>query len=365
MTLAPYIRWAKTCRRPRIDLAASGVRAVSTSELVGDERAADLFALSGPNDEGYEPLVRAIAARYGVAPASVATAAGASGANFLAMAALVAPGAEVLVEEPAYDPLLGVPRLLGARVTRFARRFEDGFALDPDAVAAALGPATRLVVISNPHNPSGALAGPDTLREIGRLAERVGARVLVDEVYLEARFEASGSAPWSAAALGEPFVATSSLTKAWGLPGLRVGWVLGSEAVARRVRETRDLVDVIGAFPAEQLALRAFASLDRLSARAAAILGPQWQMTRDALDGCPQLAYVAPGAGTVVFPRLVGTADATAFAERLLRDHETLVVPGRFFGAPAHVRLSFCGDREALAEGLAALVACAAASGAS
>lgn len=365
MTLAPYIRWAKTCRRPRIDLAASGVRAVSTSELVGDARAADLFALSGPNDEGYEPLVRAIAARYGVPPASVATAAGTSGANFLAMAALVAPGEEVLVEAPAYDPLLGVPRLLGARVARFARRFEDGFALDPDEVARALGLATRLIVISNPHNPTGALADPDTLREIGRLAARVGARVLVDEVYLEARFEASGSAPWSAAALGEPFVATSSLTKAWGLPGLRIGWVLASEDVARQVRETRDLVDVIGAFPAEQLAVRAFAELDRLSARTAAILGPQWAMAREALDRCPQLAYVPPRAGTVVFPRLVGAADADAFAERLLRDHDTLVVPGRYFEAPAHVRLSFGGDRDTLEAGLAALVACATTGGAS
>jgi aspartate/methionine/tyrosine aminotransferase len=363
MTLAPYLRWAKTCRRPRIDLAASGVRAVSTAELVGDARAADLFALSGPNDEGYEPLVRAIAARYGVPPASVATAPGTSGANFLAMAALVAPGDEVLVEAPAYDPLLGVPRLLGARVARFPRRFEDGFALDPDAVARALRPATRLVVISNPHNPSGALAGADTLGEIGRLAARVGARVLVDEVYLEARFEATGAAPWSAAALGEPFVATSSLTKVWGLPGLRVGWVLGSAEVARRVRETRDLVDVIGSFPAEQLAVRAFAHLDRLSARTAAILGPQWAMTREALDRCPQLAYVAPGAGTVVFPRLAGAADAASFAERLLRDHETLVVPGRYFEAPAHVRVSFGGPREALEEGLAALVACAEACG--
>ena len=100
-----------------------------------------------------------IAAHYGVEPAGVATATGTSGANFLVCAALLQPGDDVVVEQPAYDPLLAVPRLLGANLVRFDRRFEDGFRLDLERIDAALTPRTRLVIVTNPHNPTGVLSG--------------------------------------------------------------------------------------------------------------------------------------------------------------------------------------------------------------
>src|SRR4051812_22791968 len=146
------MEWAKTRLVPEIDLAGSNILACSLDDLPG---AAEALSLSGANDNGYRPLSEAIAARYRVDPDHVTTAGGTAGANFLVFAALLEAGDDVLVERPGYDPLLGAARLLGARTVRFDRRFEDGYALDPDLVRRAITAHTRIIVITSPHNPTG------------------------------------------------------------------------------------------------------------------------------------------------------------------------------------------------------------------
>src|SRR5262249_19041813 len=160
------------------------------------------------------------------------TAMGTSMANHLAMAALVSPGDEVLIERPAYEPLVALARYLGAHVTRFERPFESGFAVDPDIVAAALTPRTKLVVLTNLHNPSGAFTDEATLTRVGEAARSVGARVLVDEAYLDAVFDELAR---TALRLGPTFVVTGSLTKVYGLSGLRCGWILAETSLARQI----------------------------------------------------------------------------------------------------------------------------------
>lgn len=345
---APYMEWSKTRPSPRFDLAGSNVLACSVEDLDG---AREALTLSGTNDTGYAPLLEAIASRYGVRPAQVTTAQGTSGANFLVCAALVEPGDDVLVEAPGYDPLLGAPRMLGANIVRFDRRFEDGWALDPAKVERALTPRTRLVIITRPHNPTGALADQDALREIGRLAAQRGAHVLVDEVYLDA----TDASAVPAATFGDELISTSSLTKSYGLSALRSGWVLSSEAVAHRVRRARDVVDGTGSIVAERLSVLAFEQLVRLIARSRAILETNGALVRDFLRSRPDLEYVEPAGGTVVFPRIRGVENSDRFAERLMNERETAIVPGRFFGAPAHFRLGFSGATDPLRGGLAAL----------
>jgi aspartate/methionine/tyrosine aminotransferase len=129
--------------RPR----GSNVLGCSLDDLPG---ACEAPALSGKNDDGYAPLVEAIAARYGVTMAQVTTAQGTSGANFTVCAALLEPGDEVLVERPGYDPLLGTPRQMGARTIRFDRDSSTGFALDPDRVRHLMTLRTRLIVVTHP-----------------------------------------------------------------------------------------------------------------------------------------------------------------------------------------------------------------------
>ncbi len=356
---APYLEWAKARPSPRFDLAGSNVLPCTIDELTG---ARDAIALDGRNDDGYAPLVAAIAGRYGVLPAQVTTAQGASGANFLAFAGLLEPGDEVLVERPGYDPLLGAPRLLGARVVRFDRDFGGGFALDPDRVRRAMTPRTRLIVITSPHNPTGVVVDDAALDEVGRIAAAQGAHVLVDEVYLDASAAVEAapvvsgiSRTLTAAARGDVFVTTSSLTKSYGLSGLRCGWILSSAAVAERLRRARDVIDGSGSIVSERLATLAFSQLDRLIARSSALLAVNGALARSFLHARPELELVEPRGGTVVFPRLRDVADSSHFAERLLNERATAIVPGHFFEAPAHFRVGFGGATEALRGGLEAL----------
>lgn len=343
---APYMRWAKTHRHARFDLTGSNLVACLVEDLAG---AREALELGGDNDNGYRPLVEAIAARYGVSPEQVATASGASGANFFAAASLVGPGDEVVVERPGYDPLLGIPRFLGASVTRFNRRFEDGFRLDPDRIAAAMTPRTSLVIISNPHNPSGVVASEAELEAAGRVVERAGARLLVDEVYLDA---VPGPRRRPAAALGPALVTTSSLTKAYGLAGLRCGWVIATPDITERVRRVHDVVDAIGPFPAERLALLAFQQIDWLEARSRRIVQANSRAAQGLVERTPELACVPTDGGLVLFPRLVGSSDATPLVDWLFHEFEVGVVAGLHFEAPAHLRLALGGRPESVGEAL-------------
>ena len=354
---APYMEWAKARPAARFDLAGSNIQACPIDEIPGIREA---VGFDGNNENGYEPLLEAIASRYGVEARQVTTAQGASGANFLACAALLEPGDDVLVETPGYDPLLGAPRLLGARVNQFVRDFDEGFALDPDRVENAMTPRTRLIIITNPHNPSGVLADPEALDAIATIARAHGAHVLLDEVYLDV---AQGSATGRGvegvrtfAPRGDVFVCTNSLTKSYGLSGLRCGWILSSADVADRIRRTRDVVDGTGSIVSERLAVAAFQRLGQLLSRATSRLATNRPLVEDFLHARTDLAW-APSSGTVVFPRLRRLDDTSAFAERLLTERETAIVPGRFFQAPSHVRIGFGGPTDNLQAGLKAMTA--------
>ncbi|HEX9671657.1 MAG TPA: pyridoxal phosphate-dependent aminotransferase, partial [Thermoanaerobaculia bacterium] len=227
-----YQEWAKTRSQARFNLVASGVHPVPLAELGAT---LDDVELTGPSWYGYPPLQAALAAHCGVPEEQVVAAVGTSLAVHLAMAALVAPGDELLLEHPTYEPILAVARYLGAEVKRFARRPEAGWGIDLDEVARLLSPRTRLIVLSDLHNPSGARLDDAALAGLGELARRAGARVLVDEVYLEMVRVDEGAPARTAARLGPEFVVASSLTKAYGLNGLRCGWVLAEPELARRI----------------------------------------------------------------------------------------------------------------------------------
>jgi aspartate/methionine/tyrosine aminotransferase len=351
---APYMRWAKTRPHVTFDLASSGLVPVTTAELLGDARARDAFEISGPSDEGYLPLREALGARYGMPADCVSIASGASGANFLACLALLQPGDDALIETPAYDPLISAARAAGANVVHFERSWAKGFALDPYVVRTALTPATKLIVLSNAHNPSGAMASREVLEQIGVMADAIGALVLVDEVYAEAQHD-DAPMPMPAARFGEVFVTTSSLTKAYGLAGLRCGWILASPKLSARIRSTRDIVDGSGPFVAESLAFTAVKNIDRLRARAHAILSENFAMLSAMAEAHPRLEWVPPAAGTTAFPRVRDIDDTAPLVDHLIKEHDAIVVPGHFFQAPRHIRIAFGGRAEMVKESLARL----------
>ena len=345
---SPYMEWAKSRPRPRIDLAGSNLEACSLDDLHG---ARDALDLAGSSPDGYPPLLEAIAAHSGVTADRVATAVGCTGANFLAAASVLDAGAEVLVERPNYDPLVALVEMLGARPRFFERRAGEDFALDPSAVERALSPATRLLVVSNPHNPSGVLAPTETIAALGRLAERRGFVVIVDEVYRDTIFE---DRPPPAATLSPAIISTNSLTKAYGLAALRCGWTLASPELTSRIRRARDVVDVSGPLPAERLAALAFSQIDRLGQRARRIIETNRPLLRGVIAAHPELA-VAPPAATLAFPRFRDGRDAGPFVRELFEKDGVALVPGRFFGMPSHFRISSGGSPAAYREGIAAL----------
>ena len=346
---SPYMEWAKLHSQARFTLAGSGVPDYPLSDL--PVRLEDL-ELTGPSTYGWPPLQERLAAKCGVGTDNVVAAIGTSMANHLALAALLDPGDGVVIERPAYEPLLSVAQYLGAEVRRFARRAEDGFAVDPDEVAKAVTPRTKAIVLTNLHNPSSALMDRETLQRVGSIARRVGARVIVDEVYLDALFE---KAPTSSFHLDPGcFVVTSSLTKAYGLSGLRCGWVVAEAELARRIWRLDDLFGAVPAHPAERLSAIALDHLAEIAARAKALLETNRKIWNEFLDRRTDIEGDRLDGGTTAFPRLKrGNADEMC---RNLRDrYETTVVPGRFFEMPQHFRVAVGCPTATLHEGLARL----------
>ena len=341
-----YQTWSKTRPRPRFDLATSGVMDYPLREL---PVTLEDIELSGPSLDGYLPLQEALAAKCGAAAECVVAATGTSMANHLAMAALLEPGDEVLAEEPVYEPITAVARYLGAEVRTFARKFEDDYRVDPAEVERSLSPRTRLVALSNLHNPSSAYADREALRRVGEAAQRVGARVLVDEVYLDAMFE---RAPETSFRLGGQFVVTSSLTKVYGLSGLRCGWVLCDPELARRLWRLNDLFGVVPAHPAERLSVAALAHLGAIAARSQALLDANRPVIHSFLRSRADLECAERDYGTTYFPRLARAVDADALCALLEEKYETAVVPGRFFQSPRHIRVGIGGATDALRAGL-------------
>jgi aspartate/methionine/tyrosine aminotransferase len=345
-----YIRWAKALPPARINLARSGIEPCPPS-LLKLQPADQVTTL--PVHDGYAPLVGAIARRYRVGREHVFTVSGGTSfANFLAAGAALhgAPrGSEIVVEQPAYEPLLRVPEAFGYRVRRFERRFEDGFRIDPDRFAAMVTARTRLAIISNLHNPSGIGIDLKTIRSMARRLAQVGAYLLVDEVYLECLW---GRQTESCVHAGSNVITTNSLTKAYGLDGLRAGWILGPRGIIARAARMQDLMANNGVAPGERLTLAAFRNLPAIRRRAQRFLGPNLETVRAFLARETRLRAHVPDGGNIVFARLPRGVDGDELADRLRRRHSTLVVPGRFFEMPRFIRFSFGIRANRLARGL-------------
>lgn len=340
-----YLEWAKLRSGAKYNLATSGLDGYPLAKL--PVKIQDL-EISAPGSYGYPPLQERLAKRSGVPLECVVAATGTSMANHLALAALVDSGDEVLIEQPAYEPLLAVAEYLGARIRRFPRKFEAGFQLDPREIERAMTPHTRVVIVTNLHNPSGARSSDSTLRLIGEIAQSRGAYVLVDEVYLEACFD---PAVRSAFHLGPNFIVTSSLTKAFGLSGLRCGWILAPAVLADRMWRLNDLFGVIPAHPAERLSVICLDHLQEITAYARGRLDANRRVLRSFLDSRKDLIAIRAEAGTVAFPQFAG-GRVDALCQLLREKHETSVVPGRFFEMPDHFRIGIGGETALLEEGL-------------
>jgi aspartate/methionine/tyrosine aminotransferase len=306
--------------------------------------------INGPGGYGYAPLLEKIADRYDIPQESIVSAIGTSMANYLALAATTEPGDEILVEQPNYEPLLSTARYLGLTIEYFQRR--NDFAIDLADLERQITPRTRAIVITNLHNPSGAFCSESSLREVAALARKNRTYVLVDEVYREMLFE---TRPRSSFHIDpERFLITNSLTKAYGLSGLRCGWVLAPPDVTRRMWRINDLHGATFVHPGELLSVIAFEQLGQISAQMKALLDTNRKLLRQFLSARDDLDFYWPEYGTIVFPRL-RRGNAEQFCELLRTRFETSVVPGRFFDCSDRFRIGVGGPTETIRESLCQL----------
>lgn len=341
-----YMHWAKTKGPARYDLSLSGMPSLKTADV---GVSLDGLEISGDHSYGYQPLLEAVARRYGVTSGEVFSSFGTSHGFFGVMAALCDRGDDVVVEKPTYGPFLAAASFLGLGIKRLERRYEDGFAVRPDDLDGLLGGRTRLVVLANPHNPSGKLLPRETMGLIAAKAAARGAFVLVDEVYLDF---AEGPNGRTAHGLGDNVIVTSSLTKVYGLSGLRCGWVVARPDVVEKLRMFMDHATPEHVFMTEQMASRILPGIDALRRRTEAFRRRNLDLVAGFMEGESRLEWVKPDTGIICFPRLKGRPSADGFAAMLLEKFGTRIVPGSFFECPAHFRLGFGVPEDILAPGL-------------
>jgi aspartate/methionine/tyrosine aminotransferase len=286
--------------------------------------------------------------------------AGAAEANYLCFRQLLSAGDHLVTEAPGWPQAAVMAQAIGARITAVPRRAEAGWDLDLNALSDAVTPGTKMIFLSNPNNPTGRMLGADTLHAIAAIADRVGAWLVVDEVY--AGLEWAGPRPPSIAGIYPRGITTGSVSKALGLQGIRTGWMIcrdpGLIRDAMIAREnSSEIMNILGEHIAE-IALRP----ERL--------GPALAKARDEgalaltqlsafVAAQPRLTWTAPEAGLIGLARLEGI-DAEPFATRLLAPpYRTFVLPGTAYGLPDHIRLGVGGGQAAnLDEGLRRLSAC-------
>jgi capreomycidine synthase len=340
----------------QIDIGSSGVEDYSLKEiesLVGISREdLDQVVFHDSRTLGDPELRQAIAQRWAGGRAErVIVTHGATEANFLVMNALLASGDEVVVLDPLYQQLYSVAEAIGCRLVRWALRFEDGFAPDLEEARRLIGPRTRMVVVNFPHNPTGVSVTLAQQRELIALAANVGAYLVWDQAFADLTYE---EAPLPDPGLYyERAVTMGTLSKAYGLPGLRVGWCLAAPEVLSRFIRLRDYLTLHLSPLVEMIARRAIEKGDLLlSPRLRQAHANREILTRWMNDHQGQVDWVPTSGGVTAFPRLNEVPDVVTFCRRLATVERVLLVPGSCFGCPQHVRLGFGGPTRSLEEGL-------------
>jgi aspartate/methionine/tyrosine aminotransferase len=329
-------------------------------ELSGDPEAVLLRLREtwlGYGDIVGSPRLRAaIAALYGerITPDNILTANGAIGANFLALYALVEPGTTVVSVQPTYQQLYSVPESLGAHVHVVRLREEDSYLPDVEAIRAAADDRTRLIILNNPNNPTGALIGEAQLRQIVEVAREHDAWLFCDEVYRRLEHEPGATAP-SVADLYEKGVSSGSMSKSYSLAGLRTGWVAGPAEIVQRCLDVRDYTTISAGVLDDALAAVALEHIEAVLERSLGIVRGNLARVDAWIAREPRLRYVRPRAGTIALVHYDVDVPSAEFCQGLFDFNGAFVMPGAAFGEEQAFRLGYASSPDVLEGGLAAV----------
>jgi aspartate/methionine/tyrosine aminotransferase len=339
------------------NLSESGVHPLNLKELLTPAELGSLteVELGYTQTNGTTGLREAIARLYpGITLEQILATAGSSEANFLLMWNLIEPGDEVLFELPNYMQMGGLLRAFGAEVKPFYLRESLGWQPDLDEMKKLVTPRTKLIVLTNPNNPTGSVLDPEVMKGIIELAEDAEAWILADEVYQGA--ELSGIRTPSFWGRWEKTLVVNGLSKAYGLPGLRVGWIIGPEDVVKRTWPYHDYTTISPSALSDRLASIALApgKRERILERTRGILNANFPVLEEWLGKHGGLfSFRPPRAGAIVFVRYDLEIRSTELVERLIRDESVLLVPGDHFEMEGHLRFGYGSDQAYLLRALA------------
>jgi aspartate/methionine/tyrosine aminotransferase len=344
-----------------VNLAESGVHPLRLRELVDDDAGRTAMfaeAICYPQSNGTAPLRDAIASLYpGATRDHIQVTTGGSEANYLTTWNLVDPGDHVVLMVPNYMQTAGLARAFGATVTEWPLVFDGGrWRPDTAALEASVRPNTKLIIICNPNNPTGARLTAGDLDAIAAIASKRGSWILSDEIYRGAERDAVATpSMWGRT---DRVLITSGLSKAYGLPGLRIGWIAGPVERVASLWGYHDYTTIAPAALSDFLARRALepATRSRILARTRAILNENFPVIQAWLDQrCAIFSYAPPEAGAIVYVRYGVPINSTELVTRLRTEQSTLIVPGDHFGMDGYLRIGYGEPADYLRRGLARL----------
>lgn len=340
-----------------MDMSESGVRPVTLREL--GEMGLNLDAvldmpLGYSQSNGTIPLREALAEQYsGATVDHIEVTNGTSEANYLLALALLRPGDEVAFEVPNYMQYGGIPRSLGAKVNRFQLRGDSGWDVDWAEFERAVNPRTRLVYVSNPNNPSGAVLSPDAMHRIIARCDEVGAYLLADEVYQGAEiYRERTPSFWG---MSDRVIVTSGLSKAYGIPGVRIGWIAGPRDVIAECWTQHDYITIGPNKISDAVARIAVQPRNRekLYSRTRAILQNNLPIMKQWIASFGGFLHLnEPQAGALCLVKYASATPSYDVCERVRTRQSVLIVPGSHLGLEGYLRLWLGGREEFLREGL-------------
>ena len=336
------------------NLSESSIRDLSLADL--GIALSDLTLFYGSH-RGEGRLRELIAQPSGVSPDEVLVTAGAAGALFIVATSLLEQGDHVVVVRPNYATNIATPQAIGCDISFVDVAFTSGFRLDIDAFAAAIRPNTKLLSVTCPHNPTGTVLPEADLRRLVVLAERHGCRLLVDETYRDMTY---GTTLPCAASLSPCAISVSSLSKSYGVPGIRVGWVITRDpGLYENFLAAKEQMGICGSVIDEAIAAQVLERREERLAETRVRIAQRLVIMREWVAREPLVDWVEPAGGVVCLPRLTGLTgrDMQRFHQRLLADYGTYVGPGHWFDMPAQfVRVGFDWPTETqLRRGLAGI----------
>lgn len=343
--------------RVEINLSESGVHPLTVAELLalaGADEGVDGIRLGYGQSNGSDELRARIADLYpGATDASVLVTVGGAEANFTSFWHLMESEGKAAVLLPNYGQVPGLLESFGSRILPVNLVEEEGWQPDLDALASALEAGARFVLVTNPNNPTGAALSPEAMDAVVELTGKHGAWILSDEVYGGAEVE--GERTPSFWGRHDRVLVTNSLSKAYGLPGLRLGWIVAPSELAAELWGRTDYTTISPASLSDHLATLALepATRKKILERTRGIVRANLGLLREWMDAQEgRFDYRPPDAGAICYVRYDAPVNSTEFAEKLRTEKDLLVVPGDHFGMDSYLRIGFGNPEDELREGL-------------